>query len=162
VIQRPIAMKQIKRKINQGGCNFFDSLLWLPSTTSLTGPGAFADKTIEDFRADWRLMFTNARTFNDENSAVYMDANTLQAVVDVKLDALTRDGVNGNVGGDDWAERDDSPAMGGGRKRNVVESDEEDAMAAPNGTGGKLKLKLGKPKTPGGGRKGRIDDDESE
>jgi hypothetical protein len=107
-------------------------------------------------------MFTNARTFNDENSALYMDANNLQALVDAKLDTLARDGVNGYIvdGVDDVSTRSGSPEFG--RKRNVVESDDEDEMSAPNGTGGKLKLKLGKLKMPVGGRKGRIDDDESE
>jgi hypothetical protein len=104
-------------------------------------------------------MFSNARTFNDEGSAVFMDANTLQGVVDAKLDEFVRNGFNSV--GDDASTRSASPAMG--RKRNVVESDDEDGVSAtPNGSSGKLKLTLAKSKTEGGSRKSRIDDDESE
>lgn len=35
-------------------------------------------RTIQQFRDDFRLMYDNARTFNEEGSFVYEDANTLQ------------------------------------------------------------------------------------
>lgn len=35
-------------------------------------------KTIHQFRADFDLMFDNARTFNEEGSFVYEDADEMQ------------------------------------------------------------------------------------
>lgn len=39
-------------------------------------------KTVAEFRDDWRLMFNNARIFNQEDSWVYVDANELQKVME--------------------------------------------------------------------------------
>ena len=55
VIPRPICLDQIKKKISTSK---YDKL----------------DEYIEDFR----LLFNNARTFNDESSVVYKDANSMQ------------------------------------------------------------------------------------
>lgn len=35
-----------------------------------------------DFREDWRLMFNNARTYNQEGSWVYQDADEMEKVFD--------------------------------------------------------------------------------
>ncbi|CEL58210.1 ATP-dependent helicase STH1/SNF2 [Rhizoctonia solani AG-1 IB] len=37
-------------------------------------------KTVTQYRDDWRLMFNNARTYNQEDSWVYQDANEMQKV----------------------------------------------------------------------------------
>ncbi|SAL96136.1 hypothetical protein [Absidia glauca] len=50
-------------------------------------------RTIQQFRDDFRLMYDNARTFNEEGSFVYEDANTLQDAVEAKLDELCPGGV---------------------------------------------------------------------
>lgn len=36
-----------------------------------------------DFRDDWRLLFDNARTYNQEGSWVYVDAEEMEKVFDV-------------------------------------------------------------------------------
>ncbi|CAO3590157.1 unnamed protein product [Absidia cylindrospora] len=50
-------------------------------------------RTIQQFRNDFVLMYENARTFNEEGSFVYEDANTLQSIVEAKLDELCPGGV---------------------------------------------------------------------
>ena len=55
MIKNPIAMKMIKKRI------------YSPYY-----------KTIAHFRADFHLMFNNARTFNEEGSIVYQDADEMQ------------------------------------------------------------------------------------
>ncbi len=44
--------------------------------------------SVAEFWAAWRLLFDNARLFNNEASQVYNDANTLQAVLEEKLVSL--------------------------------------------------------------------------
>jgi ATP-dependent helicase STH1/SNF2 len=39
-------------------------------------------KSVLDFREDWLLMFNNARTYNQEGSWVYQDADEMQKVFD--------------------------------------------------------------------------------
>lgn len=39
-------------------------------------------KFVTDFRDDWRLMFNNARTYNQEGSWVYNDAEEMEKVFD--------------------------------------------------------------------------------
>ncbi|KAJ1310927.1 hypothetical protein OPQ81_009439 [Rhizoctonia solani] len=39
-------------------------------------------KTVSQYRDDWRLMFNNARTYNQEESWVYQDANAMQEVLE--------------------------------------------------------------------------------
>lgn len=39
-------------------------------------------KVATDFREDWRLMFNNARTYNQEGSWVYTDADEMEKVFD--------------------------------------------------------------------------------
>ncbi|KZO99691.1 hypothetical protein CALVIDRAFT_476757 [Calocera viscosa TUFC12733] len=59
VILNPIAMSNIRRKLNS---NLY--------------------KTVQEFRADWSLMWNNARTFNAEDSLVYADSVVLEKVFD--------------------------------------------------------------------------------
>ena len=59
VIKQPIAMSTIRKRITS---NYYKSVL--------------------DFREDWRLMFNNARTYNQEGSWVYVDSEEMQKVFD--------------------------------------------------------------------------------
>ncbi|KAE8225793.1 hypothetical protein CF319_g1523 [Tilletia indica] len=59
IIQKPIAMRDIKKKIDQ-----------------------FVYKTASQCREDFLLMFTNARTFNADDSIVFIDAEELNKVFD--------------------------------------------------------------------------------
>ncbi|KAJ7235274.1 P-loop containing nucleoside triphosphate hydrolase protein [Mycena haematopus] len=45
--------------------------------------------TISEYRADWHLMFSNARQYNIEGSQVYTDAVLLQEIFDAKLYLLS-------------------------------------------------------------------------
>lgn len=56
-IKQPISMNQIKKKIGSGGY-----------------------KSASQFRDDWQLMFSNARTYNQEGSWVYVDAEEMGKV----------------------------------------------------------------------------------
>ncbi|ORX58680.1 hypothetical protein DM01DRAFT_1361823 [Hesseltinella vesiculosa] len=50
-------------------------------------------KAVQQFRADFDLMFDNARIFNEEGSFVYEDANELQKIVHAKLQQLCPGGL---------------------------------------------------------------------
>lgn len=39
-------------------------------------------KTVQQYLEDWRLMFNNARTYNQEGSWVYIDADKMQEVLE--------------------------------------------------------------------------------
>ncbi|CAE6403859.1 unnamed protein product [Rhizoctonia solani] len=57
VIHKPIAMSHMRKRAASG---YY--------------------KTVSQYRDDWRLMFNNARTYNQEGSWVYEDAGAMQAV----------------------------------------------------------------------------------
>ncbi|KAG8763856.1 hypothetical protein FRC11_011004 [Ceratobasidium sp. 423] len=59
VIHRPIAMSHMRKRAASG---YY--------------------KTVQHYRDDWRLMFNNARTYNQEGSWVYEDANVMQQVLE--------------------------------------------------------------------------------
>ncbi|THH30382.1 hypothetical protein EUX98_g3797 [Antrodiella citrinella] len=59
LITRPIALSTLRKRINS---NYYKSVL--------------------DFRDDMRLMFNNARTYNQEGSWVYVDAEEMEKVFD--------------------------------------------------------------------------------
>ncbi|KAG0183555.1 hypothetical protein DFQ29_002610 [Apophysomyces sp. BC1021] len=65
MIKTPIAMKMIKKRIHS------------PYYKSIT-----------QFRDEFHLMFNNARTFNEEGSVVYQDADEMQKILDAKLNEL--------------------------------------------------------------------------
>ncbi|CAO3640243.1 unnamed protein product [Cunninghamella blakesleeana] len=70
MIKNPIAMKIIKKRIHSP---YY--------------------KTIHQFRADFDLMFDNARTFNEEGSFVYEDADEMQKILHTKLEEYCPGGV---------------------------------------------------------------------
>ncbi|WFD33315.1 RSC chromatin remodeling complex ATPase component [Malassezia cuniculi] len=76
LIKRPIALKQIKRRIDTR-----------------------AYKSVEAARDDFYLMFENARTYNQEGSLVWLDAEALQAVFDSKYAELQNDIGHGSGAG---------------------------------------------------------------
>ncbi|CDS03051.1 hypothetical protein LRAMOSA00453 [Lichtheimia ramosa] len=65
MIKNPIAMKMIKKRIHSP---YY--------------------KSIQQFRADFHLMFDNARTFNEEGSLVYQDADEMQRIFDTTFAQL--------------------------------------------------------------------------
>jgi len=46
-------------------------------------------KSVQQYRDDWRLMFNNARTYNQEGSWVYIDAEEMEKVFDATFDRVT-------------------------------------------------------------------------
>ncbi|KAG2230551.1 hypothetical protein INT48_009891 [Thamnidium elegans] len=70
MIKTPISMNMIKKRMNS---TYY--------------------RTIAHFRDDFHLMFNNARTFNEEGSFVYEDANEMQKIFDAKLEELCPGGV---------------------------------------------------------------------
>ncbi len=69
IIRRPIAIDKIKKKINS---NTYTS--------------------VHDFRGDFELMFANARTYNEEGSFVWDDANALHQILLATLERLAPGG----------------------------------------------------------------------
>ncbi|CAG8520564.1 11124_t:CDS:10 [Diversispora eburnea] len=63
IIQKPIAMDMIRRKIKN---NVY--------------------QTVTQFKDDWHLMFNNAKIFNEEGSQVYNDALKMQEEFDAKFE----------------------------------------------------------------------------
>lgn len=61
IIKSPISFNEIRKRIRNG------------------------DYTeLEQFKADFKLMFDNARTYNEETALVYEDANVLEAALETK------------------------------------------------------------------------------
>lgn len=65
LIVQPIALSHLRKRANS---NYY--------------------KTVQQYRNDWNLMFNNARTYNQEGSWVYVDANEMQKVFDRTFDRL--------------------------------------------------------------------------
>jgi len=64
-IKQPISMNQIRKKNSSGGY-----------------------KSATQFRDDWQLMFRNARTYNQEGSWVYVDAEEMEKIFQANFDRL--------------------------------------------------------------------------
>ncbi|KAK0526835.1 ATP-dependent DNA helicase Snf21 [Tilletia horrida] len=154
IIQKPIAMRDIKKKIDQ-----------------------LVYKTASQCRDDFLLMFTNARTFNADDSFVFIDAEELNKVFDkmfakavVEHDlpeaeefggshAAAAAGAEGaeDVGleapeDDDDDEYDEAGA--GSAAAGASGSATPTTAAAPSGSGGKtkLKIKMSRSKSNGNGK----------
>lgn len=95
-------------------------------------------KSVLDFRDDWRLMFNNARTYNQEGSWVYQDADEMEKVFDATFDrVIVGSGLPGApepLGASASAayegaltpmEDDDRPMSKGKNGRKLVISDDE-------------------------------------
>ncbi|KAL7418860.1 ATP-dependent DNA helicase Snf21 [Cryptotrichosporon argae] len=111
IIAQPIAMSQIKRKFGQ------------------------ASYDLDGFVADMRLVFANARTYNQEGSWVYMAADEMERFFNARLAEET--GANGSGGG-------------GGGAKPTLDDDETTASAgqtpAQSGTSTPMFKPLGQPK----------------
>lgn len=117
LIKQPIALSQI-RKRSQG--NYY--------------------KDVNQYKADWKLMFNNARTYNQEGSWVYNDAEEMEKVFNATYDRVINgsglpgasvSGSNSNAGSYDSAltpmdddERPPPPKSRGSGRKQVL-SDEE-------------------------------------
>jgi ATP-dependent helicase STH1/SNF2 len=95
IILSPIALSHIRKRIN-----------------------THQYKTVTAFRDDVRLMFTNARTYNQEGSWVYVDAVEMEKVFDA---AYARHVVNSGLPGADMS----SVAGGGGLDEALTPMDED-------------------------------------
>jgi len=78
LIKQPIALSHIRKRTNS---NVY--------------------KTVTAYRADWRLMFGNARTYNQEGSWVYIDAEEMEKVFEAAFQRhVANAGFPGSSGGD--------------------------------------------------------------
>ncbi|KAG2186621.1 hypothetical protein INT44_002845 [Umbelopsis vinacea] len=103
MIQNPIAMKMIKKRIHSP---YY--------------------KNIHQFRDDFHLMFNNARIFNEEGSFVYQDADEMQKIFDYTLQTLCPGGVLPPLG------HGDAPSHGTLENRHLAHAmnDEDDSEAS--------------------------------
>jgi ATP-dependent helicase STH1/SNF2 len=46
-------------------------------------------ESMDAYRDDWKLMFRNARTYNQEGSWVYIDADEMEKVFDATFERVT-------------------------------------------------------------------------
>jgi len=77
LIQHPIALSQLRKRMNGNGY-----------------------RTVTEFRDDFRLMCNNARTYNQEGSWVYVDAEEMEKVFDATYDrVMSGSGLPGAPGG---------------------------------------------------------------
>jgi ATP-dependent helicase STH1/SNF2 len=119
LIRQPIALSQIRKRSQS---NYY--------------------KDVNQYKADWKLMFNNARTYNQEGSWVYNDAEEMEKVFNATYDrvitgsglpgASAVSGSNSNAGSYDSAltpmdddERPPPPLKSRGSGRKQVLSDEE-------------------------------------
>lgn len=63
LIKQPVALSTLRKRLSS---NYYKNVL--------------------DFREDWRLMFNNARTYNQEGSWVYVDADEMEKVFNATFD----------------------------------------------------------------------------
>ncbi|KAI8319325.1 hypothetical protein GQ54DRAFT_335682 [Martensiomyces pterosporus] len=75
IIRNPIAMKTIRKRVK--------SLQYA---------------SVADFHKDWKLMFDNARTYNEEGSMVYEDACEMQKALEDALEQVTGESYRTPIG----------------------------------------------------------------
>ncbi|KAK0543427.1 ATP-dependent DNA helicase Snf21 [Tilletia horrida] len=140
IIQKPIAMRDIKKKIDQ-----------------------LVYKTASQCRDDFLLMFNNARTFNADDSIVFIDAEELNKVFDkmfakavVEHDLAEAEEFGGSTAAGSRAESNDGDDHGADQQDDDddEEYDESGGGAASAGTstpitGSKTKLKIKMPRKGG-------------
>ncbi|CEI98505.1 Putative Adenosinetriphosphatase [Rhizopus microsporus] len=111
MIKNPISLNMIKKRINS---TYY--------------------RTIAQFRDDFHLMFDNARTFNEEGSFVYEDANEMQKLFDAKLEELCPGGVLPVNHTSRYEEGNTSTSLhhnnNGNTKFNEEEDDDDDTYEA--------------------------------
>jgi len=111
-IKHPISMNQIKKKTSSGGY-----------------------KSATQFRDDWQLMFQNARTYNQEGSWVYVDAEEMDKVFQSAYDRLLP---GSGIPGSDEGSQAITPAPSRNKGsvklnvRQVVSDDDDDDYLSGN------------------------------
>ncbi|OZJ01737.1 hypothetical protein BZG36_05117 [Bifiguratus adelaidae] len=124
MIRNPIAMDIIKRRIHSP---YY--------------------QTVQQFKSDWDLMFNNARTFNQEGSLVYEDANEMQRVFGQRLEELCPGGelppISASATPDDTSYTSDLSSA----KRSAPMSDEDSNHPPATGSHLKIRLKVNHPNT---------------
>lgn len=108
VIREPIAMSTLRKRATS---NYY--------------------KSVAQYREDWKLMFKNAFTYNQEGSWVYVDAEEMERVFDATYDrVMIGSGLPGAPAGDvamTPMDEDDRPApsrRGSGGRKQVISDDE--------------------------------------
>ena len=127
LIANPIAMRQIRKRIENR-----------------------TYKTLEACKKDFHLMFNNARTYNQEGSLVWNDAEELQRVFDETY-ARVQQELEAQEEGDQTAtEADESQAEAPVSLETSMDAEEGEPPRAPAKTGMKIKLSMAgrKKRTP--------------
>ncbi len=100
-------------------------------------------KDVQAYRDDWRLMFRNARTYNKEDSWVYVDAVEMEKVFDETFNRLIIG--SGLPGADDSSQasgsglmdEDEKPvptrrSMGRANSKQQILSDDDEVYLTPS------------------------------
>jgi len=90
-------------------------------------------KSLDHYLSDWRLMFNNARTYNQEGSWVYVDADEMQKVLENTFNAKSRG--SGLVG----AEADNEPE-GSGMYGGAASPQDDDDLPRPPRKGARKRV----------------------
>ncbi|TFK76642.1 hypothetical protein BDN72DRAFT_806622 [Pluteus cervinus] len=109
LITQPISLAQLKKRANSGQY-----------------------KTVQQFRDDWHLMFNNARTYNQEGSWVYIDAEEMQKTFSATFNRLT---VGSGLPGAAPAPVVDEDPSGGVYDDNALTPMDEDERPPPPARG---------------------------
>ncbi|CCF54584.1 hypothetical protein NDA11_000957 [Ustilago hordei] len=154
IIEKPIAMRQIKRRIDNR-----------------------TFRRVDTCRDEFHLMVRNAKTYNQEGSWVYNDAVELQKAFDTTYGMLCRfsglpgsenegempvggngEGVDTSIGGGGDGGEDEEDEDEEEVEEEEEEEEEEEKPVAPAPRG--IKIKLGKRKPKKGGKKEDSDNEE--
>ncbi|KAI4177767.1 MAG: hypothetical protein LQ343_000231 [Gyalolechia ehrenbergii] len=128
IIKQPISMDMIKKKINKEEYS-----------------------SLREFRNDIRLLCNNARTYNEDTSIIFQDANDIEAACVSKLKAETADHPEFR----DYEDPNSTPADG---RSTAGVSNRGTPM--PAGNAPKLKLTFNRNGVANGGENGMQSDDE--
>lgn len=129
LIARPVCLKQIKRRIESH------------NYTSL-----------EALREDFKTMFNNARTYNQEGSFVWIDSEEMEHVFDEKYALVEADlrtsteadiSTSNVVQSTEGVERENSDDAGSTKQHMDTEEDESESLSQRPKSGMKIKLSIG-------------------
>ena len=90
-------------------------------------------KTVTQYLNDWRLMFNNARTYNQEGSWVYVDAEEMQKVLEVMYRQQT---VGSGLPGAEAAIVGIPPGLAGLTAYDATELEDDDVPRVPKSSKG--------------------------
>jgi len=89
-------------------------------------------KNVLDFREDWRLMFNNARTYNQEGSWVYVDAEEMEKVFNAAFDRV--------IAGSALPGAPAAPSTASGAYDSALTPMDEDERLPPKGKSGRKQI----------------------